>query len=120
MALARTKKTHWELSVSEGWLSRLPLIFFGYSTACEFRTFRTVADQRSRARIGASRDDAVSGSAGDAYTLNLSDAQLAGVKVEPAEEREFPLEKEAVGSIDFNEERRCRSSRPIRARSSLR
>jgi len=43
-------------------------------------------------------------SAADAYTLNLSDAQLTAVKVEPIEEREFPVEKEAVGSIDFNEE----------------
>ena len=31
-------------------------------------------------------------------------SQLASVKVEPVEEREFPVEKEAVGSIDFNED----------------
>jgi membrane fusion protein, heavy metal efflux system len=30
--------------------------------------------------------------------------QLAAVKVEPVEEREFPVEKQAVGSIDFNED----------------
>jgi len=40
----------------------------------------------------------------DALNLDLSDSQLAAVKVEPVEEREFPVEKEAVGSIDFNEE----------------
>ena len=40
----------------------------------------------------------------DASTLNLSDAQLAAVKVEPVEERDFPVEKEAVGGIDFNED----------------
>jgi cobalt-zinc-cadmium efflux system membrane fusion protein len=48
-----------------------------------------------------------SASAGDpltAKTVALSDTQLASVKVEPAGERLFPLEKEAVGSIDFNEE----------------
>ncbi len=36
--------------------------------------------------------------------LELSDSQLAAVKVQPVEMREFPLEKEAVGSIDFNED----------------
>src|ERR1700693_2173548 len=34
----------------------------------------------------------------------LSDAQLASVKVEPVEEREFPVEKDAVGSVGFNED----------------
>ena len=37
-------------------------------------------------------------------TVDLSDSQLAAVKVEPVAEREFPVEKEAVGSIDFNED----------------
>jgi membrane fusion protein, heavy metal efflux system len=37
-------------------------------------------------------------------TVELSDSQLTSVKVEPVGEREFPIEKEAVGSIDFNEE----------------
>ena len=36
--------------------------------------------------------------------LELSESQLAAVKVEPVELREFPVEKEAVGSIDFNED----------------
>src|SRR5580700_8062138 len=36
--------------------------------------------------------------------VDLSDSQLASVKVEPVEEREFPVEKDAVGSIDFNED----------------
>jgi membrane fusion protein, heavy metal efflux system len=37
-------------------------------------------------------------------SVDLSDSQLAAVRVEPVEEREFPVEKEAVGSINFNEE----------------
>jgi membrane fusion protein, heavy metal efflux system len=37
-------------------------------------------------------------------TLDLSDSQLTAVKVAPVQEREFPVEKEAVGSIDFNED----------------
>jgi len=36
--------------------------------------------------------------------IDLSDAQLSAVKVEPVGERDFPTEKEAVGSIDFDEE----------------
>ena len=37
-------------------------------------------------------------------SIDLSDAQLSAVKVEPVGERDFPTEKEAVGSIDFDEE----------------
>ena len=37
-------------------------------------------------------------------SIDLSDSQLASVKVEPIELHEFPVEKEAVGSIDFNED----------------
>jgi membrane fusion protein, heavy metal efflux system len=54
--------------------------------------------------------------AGDAYTLNLSDSQLAAVKVEPAEEREFPVEKQAVGSIDFNEDMETQVFTPYQGR----
>ena len=38
------------------------------------------------------------------FTLDLTDSQLAAVKVEPVEVHVFPIEKEAVGSIDFNED----------------
>jgi len=48
--------------------------------------------------------DAPSAIAQNPDTVDLSDTQLASVKVEPVEERVFPIEKEAVGSIDFNEE----------------
>jgi membrane fusion protein, heavy metal efflux system len=44
------------------------------------------------------------GDAPNARTVVISESQLAAVKVEPADERLFPIEKEAVGSIDFNEE----------------
>jgi membrane fusion protein, heavy metal efflux system len=37
-------------------------------------------------------------------SVDLSETQLASVKVEPVDEREFPIEKDAVGSIDFNED----------------
>jgi len=37
-------------------------------------------------------------------SVDLSDSQLASVKVEPVSEREFPTEKRSVGSIDFNQD----------------
>jgi membrane fusion protein, heavy metal efflux system len=37
-------------------------------------------------------------------TLELSASQLQSVKVAPVEERQFPVEKDAVGSIDFDED----------------
>jgi cobalt-zinc-cadmium efflux system membrane fusion protein len=43
-------------------------------------------------------------SAPAANIVELLETQLKAVKVEVADEREFPLEKSAVGSIDFNEE----------------
>jgi cobalt-zinc-cadmium efflux system membrane fusion protein len=41
---------------------------------------------------------------GDLLSVNLSDSQLLSVKVESVGERDFPIEKQAVGSIDFNED----------------
>jgi membrane fusion protein, heavy metal efflux system len=39
-----------------------------------------------------------------AQSVALSETQLAAVKIAAAGEREFPIERAAVGSIDFNEE----------------
>jgi membrane fusion protein, heavy metal efflux system len=36
-------------------------------------------------------------------SVDLSDTQLDAVKVEPVEELDFPIEKDAIGSIDFNQ-----------------
>ena len=41
-----------------------------------------------------------SGPSQAAQSVDLSDSQLTFVKVEPVGEREFPLEKEAIGSIE--------------------
>jgi len=43
------------------------------------------------------------GGSGNPPTIDLTDSQLASVKVAPVEERQFPMEKEAIGSINFNE-----------------
>jgi hypothetical protein len=50
------------------------------------------------AATGAKAQGAPSAAAsGGPPTVNLSDSQLGSVKVEPASEREFPIEKESVG-----------------------
>ena len=48
--------------------------------------------------------------------MDLSDSQLASVKVEPIEDRDFPHEKEAVGSIDFNEDMSVQVFTPYQGR----
>jgi membrane fusion protein, heavy metal efflux system len=49
-------------------------------------------------------------------TLDLTDSQLAAVKVEPVEAREFPVEKEAIGGIDFNEDMETQVFTPYQGR----
>jgi len=66
----------------------------------------TVANTRTNSP--ASKDDGLS--------VDLSDSQLAAVKVEPAGEREFPVEKQAVGSIDFNEDMTLQVFTPYQGR----
>jgi membrane fusion protein, heavy metal efflux system len=52
----------------------------------------------------------------EAPSLNLSDSQLAVVKVEPVTEHEFPTEKESVGGIDFNEDMTLQVFTPYQGR----
>jgi cobalt-zinc-cadmium efflux system membrane fusion protein len=40
----------------------------------------------------------------DSHTLQLTDDQLQLIEVGPVSEQSFPLQREAVGSIDFNED----------------
>jgi cobalt-zinc-cadmium efflux system membrane fusion protein len=56
------------------------------------------------ANAAAETSNASAGDPASANTVAISETQLASIKVEPAAERLFPVEKEAVGSIDFNEE----------------
>lgn len=48
--------------------------------------------------------------------LDLTDSQLTAVKVAPVEERTFPVEKQAVGSIDFNEDMSVQVFTPYQGR----
>ncbi len=61
-------------------------------------------DAGSRANAQGPPSRPPGGASRDPLSVNLPDNQLASVKVEPVTEREFPIEKQAVGSISFNEE----------------
>jgi cobalt-zinc-cadmium efflux system membrane fusion protein len=52
----------------------------------------------------------------DTPSIDLSDSQLASVAVAPAAEREFPVEKQAVGSIDFNQDMTLQVFTPYQGR----
>jgi membrane fusion protein, heavy metal efflux system len=74
--------------------------------AYTFRLFDTGEDSGFSATLAhaeGSKGSAVDNSS-DPNALNLTDLQLASVKVGPVETHEFPVEKEAVGGIDFNED----------------
>jgi membrane fusion protein, heavy metal efflux system len=49
-------------------------------------------------------------------SVDVSELQLAAIQVRPVEERDFPIEKEAVGSIDFNEEMSVQVFTPYQGR----
>jgi membrane fusion protein, heavy metal efflux system len=62
------------------------------------------ADLGTTANAAVEQSDAAKQPGQPRDSIELSDSQLASVKVEPVEDREFPVEKEAVGSIDFDED----------------
>jgi cobalt-zinc-cadmium efflux system membrane fusion protein len=49
-------------------------------------------------------------------SVDLSDSQLTSVKIAPVDERAFPIEKEAIGSIGFNEELSVKVFTPYQGR----
>jgi membrane fusion protein, heavy metal efflux system len=80
---------------------------FGDSSSPRFSTTSARAEGSAVSTAGGS---------GDPTTLDLTDSQLASVKVEPVEAREFPVEKEAVGGIDFNEDMETQVFTPYQGR----
>jgi cobalt-zinc-cadmium efflux system membrane fusion protein len=80
--------------------------------------FSAKADDSPRANAGPSAESnpgsPVHGTASD--TLELSDAQLGMITVGAAAERAFPLEREAIGSIDFNEDMAAQVFPPYQGR----
>ena len=57
-----------------------------------------------------------SAASGGPGSVDLSDLQLTSVKVEPVAERDFPVEKEAVGSIDFDQDMTVQVFTPYQGR----
>ena len=75
------------------------------------------SSNRSKSESGATPSaNAPSAASHNQDSVDLSDSQLASVKVEPVEDHEFPVEKEAVGSIDFNEDMSVQVFTPYQGR----
>lgn len=51
-----------------------------------------------------------------AQTVQLSDSQLGSITVGPVVDRDFPIEKDAVGNIDFNEDMNVQVFTPYQGR----
>src|ERR1700691_5065089 len=64
----------------------------------------------------AEQSAAPSAAARDRNSVDLSDSQLASVKVEAVEAHEFPVEKEAIGNIDFDEDMAVQVFTPYQGR----
>jgi membrane fusion protein, heavy metal efflux system len=71
------------------------------------------ATSAAEAAVSSDNSDAAKA---DPDSVNLSEAQLSAVKVEPISTREFPNEKDSVGSIDFNEDMEVQVFTPYQGR----
>ncbi len=73
-------------------------------------------DLGATAHASAEAGDKAGAPAREKDSVDLSDSQLASVKVEPLEDRDFPVEKDAIGSIDFNEDMSVQVFTPYQGR----
>ena len=90
--------------------------YFGGWPASELRdAARNAYAKETDAKTDTARTSGAGGSPA-ADSVDLTDSQLASVKVEPVGEYEFPIEKEAVGSIDFNQEMSVQVFTPYQGR----
>jgi len=80
---------------------------FTQGSGPEFGTTTANAEQSDISRATSVRDP---------NSIDLSDTQLASVKVEPIEDRTFPVQKDAIGSIDFNEDMSVQVFTPYQGR----
>ncbi|MFZ0424860.1 MAG: efflux RND transporter periplasmic adaptor subunit [Xanthobacteraceae bacterium] len=79
-------------------------------------TWHSGGSAKSELGVAGANAEAPGGPAHDPNSVDLSDSQLSSVKVAPVEEREFPIEKTAVGSIDFNEDMAVQVFAPYQGR----
>jgi membrane fusion protein, heavy metal efflux system len=74
------------------------------------RHFSAAAGETGKSQIAAPASQA------DADAVELSDAQLEMIHIGPVSENTFPLQREAVGSIDFNEDMAAQVFPPYQGR----
>ena len=99
MASAKTK-TAAGTALAVGAIAALSYIFGLFPAASDFVPGVGTTNANAQAAPSATPGTATI----NPFTLDLTDSQLAAVKVELVEVHIFPVEKEAVGSIDFNED----------------
>src|SRR5579871_3281858 len=81
-----------------------------------FRASHGSDDELTTGTASAEPEDVARATPPDRNSIDLSDTQLASVKVEPVSERDFPVEKHAVGSIDFDEDMAVQVFTPYQGR----
>jgi membrane fusion protein, heavy metal efflux system len=97
--------------------ARAALIALIVVVVAAYAAWRFTHDSKTEpAGAHAATDQNKSAKGSDKDTVDLSDSQLASVKVEPIQEHEFPVEKEAVGSIDFDEDMSVQVFTPYQGR----
>jgi membrane fusion protein, heavy metal efflux system len=74
------------------------------------------AKTASAASSGTAASPATIGPTADSDTVQLSDSQLGAIKTAAVTERDFPTQKESVGSIDFNEDMNVQVFTPYQGR----
>jgi cobalt-zinc-cadmium efflux system membrane fusion protein len=81
-----------------------------------YRSWHSGGGAKPALGVAGANADAPGAPPHDPDSVDLSDSQLSSVKVAPVEEREFPVEKTAVGSIDFNEDMAVQVFAPYQGR----
>jgi len=94
----------------------LIIVTGAYFSMSHLRSERGDAMKNAYARGADSTSTSGAGEPAPRDSIELSNTQLASVKVEPAGERVFAIEKSAVGSIDFNQEMAVQVFTPYQGR----
>jgi cobalt-zinc-cadmium efflux system membrane fusion protein len=98
-------------------LAAVALIAFGLAAYGAWRlSAGSTPELAATTSANAEQSSAPSAVARDRNSVDLSDSQLASVKVGAVEAHEFPVEKEAIGSIDFDEDMAVQVFTPYQGR----
>jgi cobalt-zinc-cadmium efflux system membrane fusion protein len=97
-------------AVAAGFIAAAALAYWAWRSS---DTAKPEIDAATKAHAAPSAASAVSR---EPKSVDLSATQLNAVKVVPVEMREFPVEKDAIGSIDFNEDMSVQVFTPYQGR----